>query len=85
MRLYATGREGLATGTQALNVALRAGLGWPLVNLWGPPGAALANLVAESVTLGVFWVMRAMRPAGATRPAGGPIDDGALPPAGALP
>jgi O-antigen/teichoic acid export membrane protein len=64
VRLYATGREGLATGTQALNVALRAGLGWPLVNLWGPPGAALANLIAESVTLGVFWLTGAMRGAG---------------------
>ena len=65
VRLYATGREGLATATQALNVALRAGLGWPLVNLWGPPGAALANLVAESVTLGVFWVYRRDAPGGA--------------------
>jgi O-antigen/teichoic acid export membrane protein len=65
VRLYATGREGLATGAQALNLALRAGLGWPLVHLWGPPGAALANLIAESVMLGVYWLTGAMRPAGA--------------------
>jgi len=59
--LYATGRERHANYVLALNLLLRAILGGPLVLIWGPPGAALANLVAEGAVLGVYWASGAMR------------------------
>ena len=45
--LYATRREGLANMALALGLAVRLAAGMMLVNVWGAPGAALADLVAE--------------------------------------
>jgi O-antigen/teichoic acid export membrane protein len=58
--LYATHREGLANRLVAMNLVLRAALGYLLVSLWGVLGAALAVLLAECATLLVYWAIGAM-------------------------
>ena len=64
LHLYATGREGLANRVAALNVGLRAVLGWELVRLAGAPGAAVADLAAETIVLAVYWALGVMHERG---------------------
>lgn len=61
IHLYATGREGWANRVLGLNLAVRVGLGLLLVNAWGAPGAALADLLGESAALLAYWRSGAMQ------------------------
>ena len=59
--LYATRREWQANAVMLLNLLVRAAFGYIFVSYWGAPGAAAANLLAESVVLVVYWRVGAMR------------------------
>jgi O-antigen/teichoic acid export membrane protein len=60
LHLYASGRERRANVLEAVNLALRAGLGLAFVTRWGAVGAAWANLVAEMVVLATYALTGAM-------------------------
>ncbi len=61
LHLYACGRERRANVFEAVNLALRSGLGWALVIRWGAVGAAWANLVTETVVLAAYLLTGATR------------------------
>ncbi|MBF6611859.1 MAG: oligosaccharide flippase family protein [Chloroflexi bacterium] len=61
VHLYATNREVVANRALALNLVARVVLGYPAISGWGIEGAALANIVAETIMLGVYWLWGAMQ------------------------
>ncbi len=61
VHLYATNREGVANRGLALNLVVRVALGYPAISSWGIEGAVLANIAAETILLGVYWLWGAMQ------------------------